>query len=260
MTRGRMVAVAGISSVALLGVALAVRRAHRPLTAAPLVVTQAYQQLTDTLRRDETFGDVLAREGVTGRAYVALLGAAHQLDPRRMRPGLAFHFRRTVGDSIPDQLMVRLAPETRVWLVREGAVWTERVEAIAWTPVQVRVTGKITNTLYDALDGVVPDSVLPAAQRVVLAWAIADVYDWEVDFTRDVRPGDRFDVLFELLRSTDGERRVGRILAARVDVAKNPNYAFRFAGADSTDAGYYDEQGRSLRRAFLRAPLQFRRI
>jgi murein DD-endopeptidase MepM/ murein hydrolase activator NlpD len=260
MTRGRVYAIVGLSGVALVGGALAVRRAHRPLTAAPVVVTQAYQNITDTLRRDETFGDVLAREGVTGRNYVALLAAAHQLDPRRMRPGLAFHFRRTIGDSVPDRLMVRLAPETRVWLARDSAGWTEQVETIAWTPTRLRVTGTITNTLYDALDGVVADSTLPAAQRVALAWAIADVYDWEVDFTRDVRPGDRFDVLFELLRSADGERRVGRILAARVDVAKTPNYAFRFAGADSTDAGYYDEQGRSLRRAFLRAPLQFRRI
>lgn len=260
MTRGGWYAVAGISSMALLGAALGVRVAHRPLTATTLVVTQAYQQITDTLRQDETFGNVLAREGVTGRTYLALLGAAHQLDPRRMRPGLTFHFRRAIGDSIPDQLMVRLAPETRVWLARQGAAWTERVEPITWTPRRLRVTGTITNTLYDALDGVVADSVLPAAQRVALAWAIADVYDWEVDFTRDVRPGDRFDVLFELLQSTEGERRVGRILAARVDVARSPNYAFRFAGADSTDAGYYDEQGRSLRRAFLRAPLQFRRI
>lgn len=134
------------------------------------------------------------------------------------------------------------------------------MEAIAWTTTRVRVTGTITDNLYDGLDAAIPDSVLPKGQRVALAWAIADVYDWEVDFTRDVRAGDRVDVLFERLESPTGERRFGRILAARVDAAKTPNFAFRFAGADSARAGYYDETGRSLRRAFLRAPLQFRRI
>ncbi|HEY6807304.1 MAG TPA: hypothetical protein VI160_00850, partial [Gemmatimonadales bacterium] len=70
MQRRRAVAIAAVAGVALIGAALAVRRAHRPLTAAPLVVTQAYRNITDTLRRDETFGDVLARQGVTGRNYV----------------------------------------------------------------------------------------------------------------------------------------------------------------------------------------------
>src|SRR5213076_1940460 len=89
-----------------------------------------------------------------------------------------------------------------------------------------------------------------------------DVYDWEVDFSRDIRPGDRFTVLLERLESSEGERRFGRILAARVDVARTPQYAFYFEDSTGDDAvtGFYDERGRSLRRAFLRAPLQFRRV
>ena len=233
---------------------------HRPLTAPPVVVTAAYQEYSDTLRRDETLSDLLQRGGITGRAYGALLSAAHVLDARRLRPGLVFAFRRPLTDSVADRISVRTAPEQRIWLTRTGTMWTEQVEAIAWTTSRVRVTGTITDNLYDGLDAAIPDSILPRGQRVALAWAIADVYDWEVDFTRDVRAGDRVDILFERLESPTGERRFGRILAARVDAAKSPNYAFRFAGADSARAGYYDEAGRSLRRAFLRAPLQFRRI
>jgi len=91
-------------------------------------------------------------------------------------------------------------------------------------------------------------------QRVALAWAIADVYDWEVDFTRDLRPGDRVEVLIERLESPGGERRFGRVLAARVDVAGSPSFAFAYQNA------FYDDRGRSLRRAFLRAPLRFSHI
>src|SRR5207253_1863791 len=55
-------------------------------------------------------------------------------------------------------------------------------------------------------------------------------------------------------------RRFVRILAARVDVARTPQYAFYFEDADAGVTRFYDERGRSLRRAFLRAPLQFRRV
>jgi murein DD-endopeptidase MepM/ murein hydrolase activator NlpD len=254
----RALAVAG--AVVLVGAGLIVRVWQRPLTAPPVVVTAAYQEYADTLRRDETLGDLLQRAGITGRVYGALLTAAHVLDARRLRPGLVFSFRRPLTDSVADRVGVRTGPEQRIWLTRAGGAWTEQVEAIAWTTTRVRITGTITDNLYDGLDSAIPDSILPTGQRVALAWAIADVYDWEVDFTRDVRAGDRVDVLFERLESPTGERRFGRILAARVDAAKTPNYAFRFAGADSAPGGYYDETGRSLRRAFLRAPLQFRRI
>jgi murein DD-endopeptidase MepM/ murein hydrolase activator NlpD len=86
------------------------------------------------------------------------------------------------------------------------------------------------------------------------------VYDWEIDFTRDVHPGDRFRVVIERLESPEGERRFGRVLAAEVQLGKVPSYAFAFAPNSSEVAGFYDGEGRSLKRAFLRAPLQFRRV
>jgi murein DD-endopeptidase MepM/ murein hydrolase activator NlpD len=172
-----------------------------------------------------------------------------------------FHFRRPLTDSVVDRMMVRLGPERRLWYTRGDSGWSEREETIPWAPERLRVVGRITTSLYDALDSAIPDSFLPAGERQALAWAIADVYDWEVDFTRDVRAGDRFEVLFDRLVSPDGERRFGRIEAARVDVAHSPTYAYYFTGDAGTAAdGYFDDAGRSLKRAFLRAPLQFRRI
>jgi murein DD-endopeptidase MepM/ murein hydrolase activator NlpD len=126
-------------------------------------------------------------------------------------------------------------------------------------PERLRTTAVIQSNLYDALDEAIPDSFLPARQRVALAWAIADVYDWEIDFTKDVRPGDRVEVLIERMQSPDGAKRLGRVLAARVDVAGSPTFAFAFQGA-SGQTGFYDDRGRSLRRAFLKAPLRFSHI
>ena len=236
----------------------------RRLPMAPaILVTSPYDEWADTLRSRETMSDLLTRAGVTGRDYVAFLGASRTLDARRLRPGLVFQLRRLKGDSIAQRLGVRTGPEVRLWMTRvsadSGGGWRETVETIPWTTTRLRTTGVIHSNLYDALDRAVPDSFLPGKERVALAWAIADVYDWEIDFTRDIRPGDRFEVLIERLESPEGERRFGRILAARVDVAAIPSYAFYFEG-DLGRGGFYDAKGRSLRRAFLRAPLQYRRI
>jgi murein DD-endopeptidase MepM/ murein hydrolase activator NlpD len=235
--------------------------ARRLPIARAIVVTSAYDEWSDTLRARETMSDLLTRAGVTGRDYVAFLSTARALDTRRLRPGLVFNLRRLKGDSVAHRLGVRTGPEVRLWMTRMGgdSGWRETVETIPWTRTRLRATGVIQSNLYDALDNAVPDSVLPGKERVALAWAIADVYDWEVDFTRDIRPGDRFDVLIERLESPEGERRFGRILAARVDVAATPSYAFYFEG-ETGRGGFYDTKGRSLRRAFLRAPLQYRRI
>ncbi len=256
-------AVAGALAVA--GLAWATRDAwpwRRPLTASPIVVDGAYADVTETLGRRQTLSDVLARGGVTGRDYAGFLAAAKSLPVRRLRPGLKFDLRRLKTDSIASRVTVRLSAERRLTVVRrEGdAGWVETMETIPWAIARLRVTGTIQSSLYDALDKAMADSFLPAGERRQLAWAIADVYDWEVDFSRDIRPGDRFTVLLERLESPEGERRFGRILAARVDVARTPQYAFYFEDADGGVTGFYDRSGRSLRRAFLRAPLQFRRV
>jgi murein DD-endopeptidase MepM/ murein hydrolase activator NlpD len=207
---------------------------------------------------------VLARGGIRGRDYAAFLAAAKSLPVRRLRPGLKFDFRRLKTDSIARRVTVRLSPERRLTVVRGevGTGWVETVETIPWVITRLRVTGAIESSLYDALDKAMADSFLPAPERRQLAWAIADVYDWEVDFSRDIRPGDRFTVLLERLESSEGERRFGRVLAARVDLVRTPQYAFYFEDPTEADVvtGFYDERGRSLRRAFLRAPLQFRRV
>jgi murein DD-endopeptidase MepM/ murein hydrolase activator NlpD len=245
------------------GLAWATRDAwpwRRPLTASAIVVNHAYAEFADTLGKRETLSDVLARGGITGRDRTRLLAVAHDLPVRRLRPGLVFRFRRLRTDSVADRVTVRLGPERRLTLARGDSGWSETVETIPWTITRLRITALIESSLYDALDKAVSDTFLPAAERRAVAWAIADVYDWEVDFTRDVRPGDRFTVLLDRLQSSEGERRFGRILAARVDVAHAPSYAFHFEDSSAVVTGFYDERGRSLRRAFLRAPLQFRRI
>ncbi|MDX2192375.1 MAG: peptidoglycan DD-metalloendopeptidase family protein [Gemmatimonadales bacterium] len=228
----------------------------RPLAlAAPRPVTET----RDTLRRGEAPGALLARHGLRDLDLQRLLPA---LDPRRLRAGLVFRVARHADDSLPHDITVRTTAEERVRLVRSAGAWRAWREPVAWTPELLRVEARIATSLYDALDDAVADARLPRAERVRLAWALADVFAWQVDFSRDVQRGDRVRLLVERLVSDEGDVRAGRVLLGELAVAGRAFTAVR-AEADSaagTAAGWYEADGTSLRRAFLRAPVEFRRI
>src|SRR5439155_22925031 len=115
-----------------------------------------------------------------------------------------FGMRGLLTDSLARRVTVRLWPDRSRTVVRgeRETGWVETVETSPWVITRLRVTGTFESSLYDALDKAMADSFLPARERRQLAWAIADVYDWEVDFSRDIRPGDRFTVLLCCLESS----------------------------------------------------------
>jgi murein DD-endopeptidase MepM/ murein hydrolase activator NlpD len=216
-------------------------------------------RIVDTLRRGETLSALFARHKIAGIDFHRL-DPALALDPRRLRPGLVFNFLRHEGDTAPSRIMVRTTPEQRVTFSRAVQGWNAEAQPIRWRSEEARIEGAIDNSLYEALDAGVTDEQLDGVNRRRLAWDLADVYAWEIDFTRDIHPGDRYQVVYERMVSEDGEVRVGRVLASDLTISGKSLTAFRFGGGDGRSALYYDTDGNSLRRAFLRAPVEFRRI
>jgi len=258
--RLRLLAVASATTVLGVAAALSLRGAWpwaRPGEHAVTVV-ELFEQKADTLRRGETVSEVFARNGVPG-FVLSPQSPRGVFDPRRLRPGLVFTFITNGEDTTPNRVVFRDGPERRVTLAAAADGWTASEEVVHWTTTPTVLQGTMTSSLYMALDSEVPDSVFRAGDRIRLAWDLADVFAWQVDFTRDIRPGDRFRVLVERRESEEGEVRYGRILAGDLTVNGSRFTAFRFEGEDGA-TGFYDAEGRSLRRAFLLAPVQFRRI
>jgi murein DD-endopeptidase MepM/ murein hydrolase activator NlpD len=123
------------------------------------------------------------------------------------------------------------------------------------------ISGVIHSSLYNALNesGV---GVLPPSARHQLAWSLADIFEYKVDMSRDLRQGDRFHLLVERLQKPNGAIIVNKVLGARLALSGGTNSieAIHFGGPGSIKGQYYDASGMSLRAAFLRAPLAFRRI
>ncbi|MGE4544601.1 MAG: peptidoglycan DD-metalloendopeptidase family protein [Pedobacter sp.] len=122
---------------------------------------------------------------------------------------------------------------------------------IAYTVQTELVTGSITSSLFEA--------VVASGESEVLAISLADIFAWDIDFIRDIQSGDSFEALVEK-RFREGQTAgYGRILAARFTNQGQAYNAYLFKDGDQS-AAYYDENGRSLRKAFLKAPLSFSRI
>ena len=227
-------------------------------SAAPIVVTSPFVTTTDTLRPGETLSGLFARNGIFGLSYERV-GRELQLDLRKVRSGTVFTFRRVRSDSVPAKVLFRLDPTRDLALARTDSGWVGTAAIIDWKPQVVRIDGDIGTSLYTALDAHVPDSVLGPGERVRLAWDLADIYQWQADFTRDLRPGDHFTVILERLIDPAGEVRYSQVLGSDLVIDRRHLEAYRFEKAGTT-LGFFDGDGRSLRRAFLLAPLQFRRV
>ncbi len=102
-------------------------------------------------------------------------------------------------------------------------------------------------------------AVKDAGEDPDLAVALADIFAWDIDFCKDLRKGDSFKVVVEKRYAGDAFTGYGRILAAEFTNQGKTSRAFYFA-EKKNQGGYFDEKGQAQRKAFLRAPLSFRRI
>lgn len=112
-------------------------------------------------------------------------------------------------------------------------------------------TGVIKTTLFEATDAAgLPD---------VTASQLIDIFGGDIDFHRDLRKGDRFAVTYEVTYSNGEPVRTGRIQAAEF-TNQGKTYRAVFFRDDSNHGDYYTPDGKSVRKAFLRSPVEFSRI
>jgi murein DD-endopeptidase MepM/ murein hydrolase activator NlpD len=196
----------------------------------------------EQFQRGDTLAGFLGRLGID-EALIGRLARASAL--RALRPGV--HVRAEVlADGTPKSLSFLTGRDTLVRIVPEG----ERFRALEeQAPLETRVLMKasvIRSSLFAATDAAgIPDSI---------AMQLADVFGGDIDFYRDLRKGDRFTVVYELYHLGGRPVRAGRLLAAEFVNQGRTIRAVHFGSS------YYAPDGRNLRKAFLRAPLEFSRI
>ena len=196
----------------------------------------------EQFQRGDTLAGFLERlgidEDVTGR--LARMPAL-----RALRPGV--YVRADVlADGTPKALSFLTGRDTLMKIVPDGERFRAVEEQAAFDTRILMKSSVVRSSLFAATD----DAGIPDA----IAMQLADVFGGDIDFHRDLRKGDRFTVVYELHHLGGRPVRAGRLLAAEF---VNQNRTLR---AVHYGSGYYAPDGKNLRKAFLRSPLEFSRV
>ena len=209
-----------------------------------------------SIARGETVTQALRRDGVSNDMVYAITKAMGRIfDFRKARPG---HSYRLVLDSDGELAEFRYvtSPLESYSVARDGEAFLSRREEPPTRTEVSRLAGVVTSNLHEA--------VMSLGESPQLAVDLADIFAWDIDFSRSVRFGDEFRVLYERLYRTDSTGKdhyvgPGRILAARYVGAAGDHAAIYFE-SEQGRGGYYRPDGSSVERNFLMAPVRNSRI
>jgi murein DD-endopeptidase MepM/ murein hydrolase activator NlpD len=166
-----------------------------------------------------------------------------------LKPGDAIKLTHTDGDI---QELTRKVSETQTLdVVRQNDGFEAKMID---NPVEIRVrtaTATIDSSLFQAAGA--------ADMSDTVALKLAGIFGWDIDFVLDIREGDRFTVTYQQIYQAGQYLRDGEVLAAEFVNNGRRYRAVRFV-SDSGSAGYYTPDGVAMRKAFLRAPVDFTRV
>ncbi|MGO9930906.1 MAG: peptidoglycan DD-metalloendopeptidase family protein [Steroidobacteraceae bacterium] len=219
---------------------------------APIVAQQASVAsiVEVVIGRNDTLDAVFRRLtlNLTDLATIRHLpGIRQSLD--FLKPGDAIKLTHSGGEI---QELTRKVSETQTLdVVRQDAGFEAK---LIDNPVETRVrtaTATIDSSLFQAAEAAdISDTV---------ALKLANVFAWDIDFVLDIREGDRFTAVYEQIYQDGKYLRDGELLAAEFVNNGKVYRAVRFM-SEHGSAGYYTPDGLAMRKAFLRAPLDFTRV
>jgi murein DD-endopeptidase MepM/ murein hydrolase activator NlpD len=222
-------------------------------TGADIFLRPDTELVRGVVPRHTTLEALLRSHGLAADAVERAIAAARTaFDPRRLRASQPFALLRTIEGElrhfeyeIDDDLFLRVERRTPD---------AEVLAALLPIPKQrheVVVGGSINDaapSLFQAMDA--------AGEGPDLSIALAGIFSGEIDFNTELQPGDRFGLAVEKFTRSERPATYGEVAAAEFHNDGRVLRAIRFTPPGGKPA-YYDEQGRSLRRFFLRSPLKF---
>jgi len=213
--------------------------------------TQAkLRKVSGTVRK----GDVLSRLLERNKLHVAELkrvteAADGVYDLGKLCSGRPYSMTIDDEDRL-NSLTYWIDDDTYLSLSRDGESLNAVVEKVEYERRQLSFDGVIKDSLAASLG--------PGRDAALLALDLSDIFAWDIDFTTDLRESDTFRIVVEGLFVGNTFKKFGNILSAEFVNDGRRYMAYRYEVKGSAD--YYDAAGRPLRRAFLKAPLNFRRI
>lgn len=214
---------------------------------------------TVTVNPGDTLMEAVLSVGATpNEAHEAIVALTKIFDPRRLMVGQDIRITFADEDAVNGTARL-LAVNVAVDVDRELAAI--RAQDGDFSPFEIvkeldrqvaRASGTIDGSLYLAAERAgVPVNTLMELIRI---------YSWDVDFQRDIREGDTFEVFFDRLHDEDGNPvKEGNVLYANLVLSGTSLPLYRYEDADGI-IDYYNDQGQSVRKALLRTPVDGARL
>ncbi|KJE33584.1 peptidase M23 [Thalassospira sp. HJ] len=189
-------------------------------------------------------------------AYNAIEALRDVFNPRKLRAGQEFDlvYAADAQDDIEllDQMSFQPDPETIVSVSRTDDGYQASSDKIELTPARNVASGTIEQSLFLAAErNGVPIPVL---------MDLIELYSYEVDFQRDIQPGDSFEIMYQELQNDAGERvRFGDVLYASMTLSGHEVRLYSYTDSNG-ETDFYNQKGESYRRALMRTPINGARL
>ncbi|WP_022962963.1 OapA family protein [Halopseudomonas pelagia] len=204
-----------------------------------------------TVASGDTLSVVFNRVGLSANTLHAVINSSSEAKRfTRLKAGQVLDFKLGTNGEL-NAMKSKINDLETLRLDRDGDSYIANNELITPDVRTQFAQGEITSSLFLAAQ--------KAGMSHNLTMEMANIFGYDVDFARDIRQGDRFEVIYEELHV--GDKRVGtnNILAARFSNRGKTYTAVRYTDK-SGYSSYYRADGTSLRKAFIRTPVEFARI
>lgn len=204
-----------------------------------------------SIAKGASFFVEMTRAGISPVEIDQMVRAARKtFNFKRVRPGQMY----TIYGSNPgmlDSLHFTIDSERTLAVSRGEKGFDARIDTLPYTVEHFVTRGVIHSSIYNSL--------LSNKANVDLSSYLAVIYQWDIDFFKDIRKGDTYAILFSQKVYSDGTKKLGDVLAARVFTQGREHHAFLYESKNGGRA-YYDAKGNSLQKSLMRAPLKYRRV
>ena len=236
---------------------------HMPLQTVLEELSTPAQNLVDTgnliflreerIRRSDTVSSLAIRLGISDQDALDFIhkNEKTQTISRQLRPGKVI----TAKTGEHGELLALHFPlnnkDAMLSVERSAGNFNAIEQPLNLEAKAVVKSGEIRSSLFAATDlAGIPDAI---------AIQLAEIFSGDIDFHRDLRKGDNFSIVYESLNNLGQPIRSGRILGAEFVNNQKIYNAYWYQNKEGEGA-YYTSEGKSLRKAFLRSPLEFSRI
>ncbi len=202
------------------------------------------------IRSGQNLSDLLSKKGISMTQIDNISKRSRLIfDVRKMKIKNPYYFFMNIKDSSKAEYFIyEIDPVDYVVFQLSDSLRIYRESKPIVTQIKT-ASGTITSSLWN--------SMTSQALNTGLVMELASIYQWTIDFY-GIQKGDKYKVIYEEDFVAGKSIRIGRIFAAQFVHSKEDFYAFRFT--QNNEDSYFDHIGKSLKTAFLKAPLVFNRI